>query len=478
MTLKAKELARATFRMANGVGPAEQPKSLQQFVSQVRSTDGPLSTLDTQSLAQSVYAEFQFLGPLVRDGIMPDSASMARWEAAVRWILTGLRNWNSNKTNALIELQALLTSVQALDADSAGLENIAALLDGDEMEDALLGLVENANVGPFGGVDRRFPNLAQDLKVATQQGEYRGLGYILPQVMPEFRSDLSAAVILLWKLVPGKLAIAVSKKDEVLFSMFVCRSLRENAAHFALDVPLGSFKFVSISDIPCGPKIDRTTQVWGDLLRQILVQVAETSDWVGWMLALYRSPHSESNAGSALADALVDLEEGHWFAFVQALSLGHSHAAAGPVAQIMARFASRVEASKAKIMWSIAFARWDEWNYAKGEQQTYLFAPASCALDYPVSMYYSQLSGPELDKEDARLTKIVEQIEQQWFESASDLTTERNRLLSRLRLVRHAMELRVSDANLLPPAIQPDAAPYARLRYLYYDIHHRESPSA
>lgn len=121
-------------------------------------------------------------------------------------------------------------------------------------------------------------------------------------------------------------------------------------------------------------------------------------------------------------------------------------------------------------MWSIAFRRWDEWNYAKGEKQAHMLAPAACALDYPVSMYYSHLSAQELNSEEARLTQAVDEVEQQWFDSASDLITERNRLLSRLRLVLQARAIAAGSAKPLPPPIQPDEDLYARVRYHYHDM--------
>jgi hypothetical protein len=95
---------------------------------------------------------------------------------------------------------------------------------------------------------------------------------------------------------------------------------------------------------------------------------------------------------------------------------------------------------------------------ARAEDQAYLFAPAACAFDYPVATYYSKIPSHERDEIEAALALSVETIDQQWFNSSTDLITERNRLLSRLRLVVHGRVLAGGRANLLLPAIEPPDA--------------------
>jgi len=64
----------------------------------------------------------------------------------------------------------------------------------------------------------------------------------------------------------------------------------------------------------------------------------------------------------------------------------------------------------------------------------------------------------------------IETVEQKWFNSVTDLVTERNRLKSRLRLVQHGIDLANGSAQALPPPIQPDVDLYARTRYHYHDV--------
>lgn len=65
-------------------------------------------------------------------------------------------------------------------------------------------------------------------------------------------------------------------------------------------------------------------------------------------------------------------------------------------------------------------------------------------------MYYSKIPGHKRNKLEAALALTVEMIEQRWFNSSTDLITERNRLLCRLRLVVHGRMLASGPADLLP----------------------------
>ena len=84
-------------------------------------------------------------------------------------------------------------------------------------------------------------------------------------------------------------------------------------------------------------------------------------------------------------------------------------------------------------------------------------------------MYYSKILGHKRDKLEVALALTVEMIEQRWFNSSTDLITERNRLLCRLRLVAHGRMLASGPADLIPPEIQPPDA-YTSVRYSYFEI--------
>ncbi|GGC83659.1 hypothetical protein GCM10011396_33830 [Undibacterium terreum] len=61
--------------------------------------------------------------------------------------------------------------------------------------------------------------------------------------------------------------------------------------------------------------------------------------------ALFKYPGNNS-LNAALASALVALEGRHWAALLKALSLGYSHRAAAPVANLMGEFAKMIGEQK------------------------------------------------------------------------------------------------------------------------------------
>lgn len=466
----AQDLARSTFQSAIEEGPAEPPTSLSQILSQLDANE-QLHSLDTESLGHSLYDDFPFLGPMVSAGIAPDSASSATWEAAVRWVLNALRNWDVYGANALNKLRALLVAVHALDARAAGLDSVAAQVTSSHLTAGLLRIIESTDVGS-GFNERRFPEVSQEIESLAKNGNFERLGQLIPHMTVLPSPDSWSAVVLLHKSAPEALASVAVKRNDALFSLLICVVLGAQAVAFAIQVQNAVFKFVSVSHLLQEHRTGGLPQGLGDTLRTLLLQVAQTSDsdWAGWMQAFFKCPGNDSLLDAVMASVLVELDVQHRTAFLKALSLGYSHRAAAPVANIMAQFAQMAEEHKQKAMWNIAYQIWSDWNYAKGESQAHMFAPAACALDYPVAMHYSSLPPEELSAEERRLKDGIEMVEQQWFDSASDLITERNRFLSRLRLVQHAIGIAAGGTQLLPPQIQPDADLYVRTRYHYHNV--------
>ncbi|PAJ98683.1 hypothetical protein [Burkholderia ubonensis] len=215
-----------------------------------------------------------------------------------------------------------------------------------------------------------------------------------------------------------------------------------------------------------------------DVLADGLYQLILESEVGSYMRVHERIPNAEREI-KKLAQENNFLRISHIFpnlmpemrmeAFIAAVSLNYSKMAAEPMAAIMLAFEQATTASAALSMWTICFKRWSGWDYGRSEEQTYLFSPAACALDYPVAMYYSKMPSQQRDDLERTLALSIETIEQQWFKSATELITERNRLLSRQRLVEHGRRLASDYAEPLPPAIQqPDA--YTSIRYSYLDV--------
>jgi hypothetical protein len=464
MNPTAISLAQASFQAALSSGTSTAPVALSQLLVQL-SSDSQLQAFDTEAVGHSVGDEFPFLRNMISTGTPPDSAASVAWEAGVRWVLSALRNWDSNEVNSLNKLRALLSAITALDAKSAGLSSVAAQVASNQLTAGLQRVIESSDVGP-GFNERGFPELRQQVESLANSGNLEKLWRMVPHMNFFPAPDFWTAVVLMYSADPAALAGIIERRNDAFFSLMICTVLGAQAIALASRVNNLVFKFVSVAnfwqDRTAGP-----LQSSQSTLQALLLQVAQTStaDWAAWMQALFKYPNN-SSLNVALAAVLHQLSQDHWTAFFKALSLSYSHRAAAPVANILIQFSR----SASEVMWLTAYQIWSDWSYGQHESDGAMFAPVACALDFPVAMYYASLSSDVRLAEESRLLDAIETVEQQWFDSVTDLITERNRLKSRLRLVQHGIALANGSTQALPPPIQPDADLYARTRYHYHDV--------
>jgi len=469
MNPTAMSLAQARFQAALSSGTSAAPLALSELLAQL-STDSQSHAFDAELIEHSTADEFPFLRNMVALGTPPDAAASAAWEAAVRWVLSALRNWASSEVNSLNKLRALLGAVTALDANRAGLSSVAAQVASNQLTAGLQRFIESTDAGP-GFNERRFPELRQQIESLANSGNLEQLWHMVRYINFFPAPDFWTAVVFMYTADPAALAGIVERRNDVLFSLMICTVLETQAIALASRVNNLVFKFVSVANFwqerTVGP-----LQSSQSTLQALLVQIARTSaaDWYAWMQALFKYPGNNPPLDAALAAALQQLSQEHWTAFFKALSLSYSHRAAAPVANILIPFANSTNAGGKTLMWTTAYQVWSDWSYGQHESDGAMFAPTACALDFPVAMYYASLTSDECLAAERNLLEAIEMVEQQWFNSATDLVTERNRLKSRLRLVQHGIALANGSAQPLPPPIQPDADLYACTRYHYYDV--------
>lgn len=461
-------LARDVFIAACSVGYSRLPEGTAESFARLRD-GGQLPEDWAAVLGTRLVKQFPFLRHRTLVSQHLSEAARSDWEAAVRAVLTHLSSWSPSMDGAVDRLSMLLFTMDALGLDSVDVRHSAFRLENEPLIEALHRFIRDAKVGSW---NDRIPTAEQDIQTAAKEENFLKIRYILPHLMPMPNAALSSAVRLLWGLGPERLADAVTANDSVNLALLVRFALKEDFPAFALSIPVVWLKYVSVDDIELAHRRGSNAYDWATLLRELLVQISETSCWSAWMNALLRAPLQGSLICIALAAVLPHLQSTHRASFVAAVDLSHSKGAAEPIAEIMSVFAVDAAASETEEMWSWCYERWNKWDYGRGEQHAYLFAPAVCAFDYPVAMYFSRIPEDELERLEASLQFAVDTIEQQWFDSSTALITERNRLLSRLRLVIHARALAAGKRNHLPPPIEaPDA--YTSARYHFRDLEAR-----
>lgn len=466
MTSEAGLTARNAFLRATQPGAVRESQAVAQALAMLSMQGGDCVNVAVRDLEHAIAKEFPWRESFVLRSQQPRNDEIECWVDTIRWLLQALSEWDSTAPNSNRHVQVLLAAIGTLDIDLEGLSAVStqfANTNVPEKVKMLLESVEWAPVADSADSTRRFVELSEQVKA----GDFEKLRQMLPFLTPSFHSDIWVAINLLWKLQPMELARIVDARDSIMLSLAIAQVLAGDAPLLSLQVENVPFKFMSLQHLQDlerdNPYIDVEM-----VLTQTLLQVARTEHWRSWLRATYKYPRDGSRESRALASALAELSGTQWDDFISAIGLSTSIVTAKAAADILIQFACRVDPLKAQPMWTLAFHRWNTWNYDQDESD-YLGSPKACTLDYPVSMYYANLPPQDRADLERRLTNDVMQVEQEWFTTASELLSQRNRLASRLRLVRHGAALAAGSSPALPPQIQPDDD-YSEIRYGYFDV--------
>lgn len=459
-------LARATFLQAAQPGPLREPAAVAAMLAKLEAhADG--DQVDVDELEQALDAEFPWRNQLVFHSRQPRWDEREAWVQVVRWLLKSLLAADVSTKGSARRLQALLTALGTLDVGNEGLSAVSRHFAGSHVLTSIFSMLQTLEIVP-NGLDDWSKKWLRELPGEVKAGNFKMLQNAQRAIQPLFRSDVCTSVFLLWKLEPIAFARLINSRSSILFDLLVCRVLDANAPVFAQQVESVTFKFVSLSWFDRMERICPEVNSF-DVLKQILLQVAKTRYWKGWLQATYEHPSARSGHSRALVEALAQLAEPQWKDFIFALALSTSRGSAEAVAGILTQVADKLGSAKARPIWLVAFERWNAWDYGSSEERFHLSSPQICAFDFPVAMYYSHVPAAERDALERELQDAILHVEQRWFSSESALCSERNRLASRLRLVRHGSVLAAGNADALPAPVRPDSE-YAEVRYRYYDV--------
>lgn len=469
MNSNASSLARDTFLQAVQPGPAREPAAVAAILVKLQ-TESDVVQLNVGELEDALNIEFPWRNQLVFQSRQPESDELDVWTQVIRWLMQSLLETDVCTDGSMRRLQVLLTALGALDVGGEGLNAVSDSFAGTRVPTGIISMLQRVEQIPE-GLDGHSEAWPQDLPDQVKKGNFKMLQQAQQVIHPRFRLDIRTALFLLWKLEPAELADLINTQDSIPLAKMVCMVLDADAPFFALQVENITFKFISLSWLERMKSASSEVNPLG-VLEQVLLQVAYTPYWKGWLHTIYEHPVAGSLGSRALAEALTKLAEPQWRDFISALALSTLPGSAQAVADILVHVAGKVDSVRAQSIWSDAFERWNAWDYGRGEGRFFLSSPQVCAFDFPVAMHYAHMSAAERDSLERDLQNAIVHVEQQWFTSESELCTERNRLASRLRLVRHGSALAAGEENALPPPVQPDSE-YAEIRYRYDDVNAR-----
>lgn len=392
---------------------------------------------------------------------------------ALGWALQELEAWGPEHPYAIYRLQIVLTTLlMSSPSDKEAAEAVPLQMAHQPLLGGLITLVESMHTSTQSHRHHLSERQWQEeTQAAGRTGDYSKLGQLIRHLSMEPSPDIPLAIMLVWRFAPDRLARHIDERQDVFFSVAVRDALTDEALKFSLSVNDITFKFICAAPLADVEAAD-TPEGSVEIMRDLLLQVAQTDRWYPWLLDFARYPKAETVAEKALSEALMQLTAAHWSAFVDAVELWTYAGTAGPVANILVPFLHGLGDEKSADMWRLAFERWNKWDYGRDEKNKHLSAPSICSFDFPVAMYYALLPLEEALAEETRLLEGIATIEQNWFTDLSELVTYRNRLSSRLRLVQHGFAIRnppSGGANVLPPCIEPDSE-FAKVRYQFFDV--------
>jgi len=459
-------LTRDIFLQAVQPGPSHEPAAVAAVLGKLRA-EGDGILLNVGEIEDALDEEFPWRNQLVFQSRQPESDELDAWTKAIRWLMQSLLDVDMRAEGSSRRVQVLITALGTLDVACEGLGAVSDRLAGTHVSTEIVSMLQRVGLNTE-GLDTRSKEWLQELHGQVKAGNLKMLRQAQRVLQPRVHSDICTAIFLLWKLEPEKLAHLLNTRDSILLSTMVCMVLDANAPLFALQVESVTFKFISLSWLGRLEGIYPEVKPLG-ILEQLLLQVAKTPHWKGWLHATYEYPDAGSGESRALADALTKLAKPQWRDFIFALAPSTLRDSAQAVAGILKHVVGMLGPVKTESIWSDAFERWSAWDYGRGEGHFHLSSPQVCVFDFPVAMYYAQMSSAERDALEQELQYAIVHVEQQWFTSESELCSERNRLASRLRLVRYGSALAADGTDALPPLLQPDSE-YAEVRYRYHDV--------
>ena len=137
------------------------------------------------------------------------------------------------------------------------------------------------------------------------------------------------------------------------------------------------------------------------------------------------------------------------------------------VAYCLEVFRAGTDVARRRLMWTKAFQRWREWDFEA--PRGYLAKPTLSELDFAVLGYVKEsVDTKDCTAEQESIETKLTFLECTWFPTITDLTTARNRLISRFQPYAHAMRGNTEENWLAEsPNYQPSGSDtlYASLRF-------------
>jgi hypothetical protein len=166
----------------------------------------------------------------------------------------------------------------------------------------------------------------------------------------------------------------------------------------------------------------------------------DSTKWDHWMLTFNRHPMWFSRAALALGQALAELPESAFSAYIDSIVLTTMRSRGREVvAETLGAFRGLANLTKRQMMWTLAHERWKLWNFGTGDVGIALINTAHSEVDYALVGYAIEcITDAARQQELEAIRSELSALELTWFKDVSAFGKAKNVLLSRFQPYAHA----------------------------------------
>jgi len=441
-------------RGATSPGDVAEPTSL---LASIVGLDNPITTLSDRAegnkLFEAFYDEFGFIRTAQSTKAPPDPINQARLTCLLRWLINEFRQWRQTEDPRNGKLVALLIVAHACDRDNGLWKMLPADFGSNaDLTGRLKDLISSFTVEftSRGGASEPIweREAVEQLRLAEVQGDWANIGdRWRPFDQIVFPNALQIQVVrCLYRCGIDHLVHALTNLRQTAVAMQVTSTLdvdQRLLLGIASDNPYIQFSCVyqTFSGRQTPQQLLSDEQ---QLLTSLLLRVAnDTPRWSGWMRVFNTYPLRYPALQGALGQALAAAPDAAIEAYINSINLHPKQA--GPnagrqcVAACLREFRVSAAAARQTALWMLAHERWLEWRFNRADPDQHLFKINWSELDYAVVGYACEcLDDAGRNRAMDFIRGELQELDDSWHASVSDITTTWNRLLSQFEPYAHA----------------------------------------
>lgn len=438
-------------------GPEREPA---QLLDLLRTRASPLKSLADPNAGNEAYTALQQDCPHVWNAshLMGSPADEAVSQTAdlIRWWMRQARAWSPGDESETMAAALIVTSNVC--ARGAGLWSAMAAQGAVNL--ALAEFFQHLIAACRFNVGQRGPGappiweseLAQAFVQAERDQDWVQLARLWPRFEDTLWPDslLTPAVQGLAAFAPDRFVTVLDGVDQIVAAMTIVQALPQKAIAARSDNRFVLFALVH--------QTGKRSYGGGDLdaeldmaLESVVARVAaEDSLWPAWMIAFNQYPVRYLRLQPALGRALARAPEAALEPYVAALDLraSPSDEGPGPVSLALEAFRAEAHLSRRQRLWSLAHARWRDWNFGENDPHAGITQISGSDLDDAVVGYGVECLGEARLGE--ALTEILGQLQrldETWHPTLTDYRRAWTRLVSTLQPLAHARRVLAEGAD-------------------------------